>query len=96
MIVPGLLNGASEADANPTAMSVIPVDRGHTMTVPKSNRAQIKAASGKRWPPHPTLPRRKTGGITAVEQPPPADCLYRFKQGLHHWFDVVKYNRRLE
>lgn len=48
MIVPGPVNGASEADANPAPMRVIPVDRGHTMTVPKSNRAQIKAASGKR------------------------------------------------
>lgn len=51
MIVPGPVNGASEADTNPTPMSVIPVDRGHTMTVPKSNQAQKKAASDKRWPP---------------------------------------------
>lgn len=48
MIVPGLVNGASEANANPPPMSVIPVDRNHTMTVPKSNQVQIKAVSGKR------------------------------------------------
>lgn len=62
MIVPGPLNGASEADADPTPMSVIPVDRGHTMTVPKSNQAQIKAVSGKRsLPPTSTTVEKLVG-----------------------------------
>lgn len=48
LIVPASVNGSSEADGDSTAMSVIPVDRGHTMTAPKSNQAKIKATSGKR------------------------------------------------
>lgn len=47
MTLPEPLNGTSEADEDLSPVSVIPVNRGHAMTVPESNQ-QIKAVSGKR------------------------------------------------